>query len=169
MPCGYIDRCIPTQDGPDPRRSQRSSINCRWHGVTEEQHNNMTKLMKRPHVNGLVFNPDKCSLKVESVMFFGYLHDKNGTRPDPAIMVAIQTMPAPTHQYELQEFIWIVTYLSKFIWGLSDLQEALGALTEKDVQFNWTPSCVKQFNIIRQAISSTAILGYFHIDKPVTI
>ena len=78
-------------------------------------------------------------------------------------------MPAPTCLCELQEFIEMVTYLSKFIHGLSDLQEPLRALTKKDVQFNWTPSHEKQFNIIKQAISSTATLRYFDVDKPVTL
>ena len=36
------------------------------HGVTEEQHDdNIRKLMVRAHENGLIFNADKCSLKVE--------------------------------------------------------------------------------------------------------
>ena len=60
------------------------------HGVTEEQHdNNMRKLLERANEHGLVFNPDKCSLKAESVMFFGYLYDKNGIRQDPANVQAI--------------------------------------------------------------------------------
>ena len=60
------------------------------HGVTGEQHdNNMRKLMERAHENGLVFNSDKCSLKTESVMFFGCLYGKNGIRPDPAKVEAI--------------------------------------------------------------------------------
>ena len=106
------------------------------HGVTEEQHDkNMRSLMDHAHVNGLVFNPEKCSLKADSVMFFGCLYDRNGIRPDPAKVEAIQAMPAPTCLCELQEFIGMVTYLSKFIRGLSDLQEPLHALTKKDVQF----------------------------------
>ena len=35
--------------------------------------------------------------------------------------------------------------------------------------FNWTPSHEKQFNIIKQAISSTATLRYFDVDKPVIL
>ena len=86
------------------------------HGGTEEQHDdNMRKLMERAHENGLIFNPDKCSLKPESVMFFGCLYDKKGIRPDLAKVEAIQAMPAPTCQHELQEFIGVVTYPSKFI------------------------------------------------------
>ena len=39
------------------------------HGASEEQHdNNIRKLMERACDNGLVFNPDKCSLKTEYVM-----------------------------------------------------------------------------------------------------
>ena len=49
------------------------------HGATEEQHDdNMQKLMERARQNGLVFNPDKCLLKADSIMFFGCLYDKNG-------------------------------------------------------------------------------------------
>ena len=51
----------------------------------------------------------------EFVTFFGCLYDNNGIRPDPPKAEAIQAMPAPTHLCELQEFIWMVTYLSKFI------------------------------------------------------
>ena len=140
------------------------------HGVTEEQHDkNMRSLMDHAHVNGLVFNPEKCSLKADSVMFFGCLYDRNGIRPDPAKVKAIQAMPAPTCLHELQEFIGMVTYLSKFIRGLSDLQEPLCALTKKDVQFEWTPSHEWQFNIIKNSISSTTTLHYFDTNKPVVL
>ena len=129
------------------------------HGVTEEQHDkNMRSLMDRAHVNGLVFNPEKCSLKADLVMFFRCLYDRNGIRPDPAKVEAIQAMPVPTCLCELQEFIGMVTYLSKFIRGLSDLQEPLHALKKKDVQFKWTPSHKRQFNIIKNSISSTTTL-----------
>ena len=42
-------------------------------------------------------------------------------------------------------------------------------LMKKDVQFNLTPSHEKQFNIIKQAISSTTTCRYFDVDKPVTL
>ena len=49
------------------------------HGVIEEQYDdNMRKLMERAHGNGLIFNPDKCSLEAEPIIFFGCLYDKNG-------------------------------------------------------------------------------------------
>ena len=37
------------------------------------------------------------------------------------------------------------------------------------MQFNWTPSDEKQFNIIKQAISSTTTVRYFDINKPVSL
>ena len=61
------------------------------HGVTDEQHeNNIRKLMERAHWNGPIFNADKCSLKVESIMFFGCVYEKNGIRPDPAKVKSIK-------------------------------------------------------------------------------
>ena len=48
-------------------------------GATEEQHDdNMRILMERARENGLIFNQDRCSLKANSVMFFGCLYEKNG-------------------------------------------------------------------------------------------
>ena len=37
------------------------------------------------------------------------------------------------------------------------------------MQFNWTHSHEKQFNIIKQAVSMTTTLRYFDADKPVTL
>ena len=140
------------------------------HGVTEEQHDkNVRSLMDCACEDGLVFNPEKFSLKADSVMFFGCLYDRNGIRPDPTKAKAIQAMPAPTCLHELQEFIGMVTYLRKFIRGLSDLQELLCALTKKDAWFKWTPSHEQQFNIIKNSISSTTTLHYFDTNKPVVL
>ena len=86
------------------------------HGTTEEQHDgNMWKVMERARQNGLIFSPDECLLKADSVMFFGCLYDKNGVQPDPEKVEAIRAMLAPTCLCELQEFIGMATYLSKFI------------------------------------------------------
>ena len=93
--------------------------------------------MERARQNGLVFNPDKCLLKADSIMFFGCLYDKNGVPPDPEMVEAIRALLAPTCLCELQEFIRMVTYLSKFIQWLSDLQEPLWALTKKDVKMSF--------------------------------
>ena len=55
------------------------------HSATEEQHDdNMSICMERARENGLIFNPDKCSLKTDSVMFFGCLYDKNCVQSDTA-------------------------------------------------------------------------------------
>ena len=77
------------------------------HGVTEEQHNkNMRSLIGHARENGLVFNPKKCPLKADSVMFFECLYDRNGIRPDPAKVEAIQAMPAPTCLHEAPRIYW---------------------------------------------------------------
>ena len=49
----------------------------------------MRKLIERAHEYGILFNPDKCSLKSDSVMFFECLYDKSAIRPDPAKVEAI--------------------------------------------------------------------------------
>ena len=140
------------------------------HGATEKQHDdNMRILMEWTRENGLNFNPDTHSLKGDSVMFFGCVYEKNGVWPDPAKVEVIQMMPAPTCLQEQQEFLGLVTYLSKFIQGQSDLQEPLWAFTKKDAQFEWSPSHKWCFNIIKNSISKTAMLQYVNTNTPVAL
>ena len=95
MPCGSIDSHNAFQAKMDQILEALKGVvliadDIVVHGVTKEQHdNNMRKSMERVHENGLIFNPDKCSLKAESVMFFESLYDKNGIRPHPAKVEAI--------------------------------------------------------------------------------
>ena len=95
MPYGSIDRQDEFQAKivqilEDPKGVVSIADDIVFNRVTGEQHeNNMRKLMEKAHENGLIFNPDKCPLKIESGMFFGCLYGKNGIRLDSAKVEAI--------------------------------------------------------------------------------
>ena len=79
-------------------------------GKDEQQRDeNLRHLMRTRH--GFVFNQSKCSIKIDSLTFFGLHFDKDCVHPDPERMKSIQQMTSPDSPQALREFLGIVTYM----------------------------------------------------------
>ena len=80
-------------------------------GCTEEEHDNaLHNVLQRARERGPKFNEDKMILKSSEIPFFGHLIGKDGLRPDPAKVAAIQAMQ-PDNLQSLQTFLSMVNYL----------------------------------------------------------
>ena len=62
----------------------------------------------------------------------GHVLSVDGVKPDPQEVEAIVTMPTRANREDLQRFLGVVTYLSKFIPNMSPLRQ----LRQKDVEFS---------------------------------
>ncbi|XP_054769307.2 uncharacterized protein K02A2.6-like [Lytechinus pictus] len=140
------------------------------YGKTEAEHDKaLHNLMTVGQEYGLVFNPDKCDVKLPQVKFFGCLYDKEGVHPDPSKIADITSLPTPSCLKELQQFLGMVQYMSPFIPKLAENAETLRALTRKDSVWQWTPSHQKSFEHLKSLVSSMCTLTYFDPSKPTTI
>ena len=54
--------------------------------------------------NGLVFNSHKCSIRKPQITFYGAIFAAQGMKPDPAKVQALQDLPTPENQKQLQSF-----------------------------------------------------------------
>ena len=101
-------------------------------GKTEVEHDwnlhNLTEVAKR---HRLVFNSDKCELKVPQIKFFGMMYDKDGVHPDPVKVKDIKQRCSPESKTELQEFLGMVTYMSPFIPKLAEHTASLRSLLKE--------------------------------------
>ena len=57
---------------------------------------------------------EKCALSLPELEYLGYFVSKDGLKADPAKYKAIQEWPQPTNLRELQSFLGIANYYSKF-------------------------------------------------------
>ena len=76
---------------------------------------------------GLIFNSKMCTIKQESVTFFGGVFSAEGYSPDPEKTQGISEMTPPQTKQELQSFLGAVNYLQMFVPHLSSNTEPLCA------------------------------------------
>ena len=78
-------------------------------------------------------------------------------------------MPQPVNKKELQSFIGMVNYLSKFTPRLSELAECLRDLIRINVPFQWGPEHTEAFTSIKQEIIHAPVLKYCDPKKPTVL
>ena len=71
--------------------------------------------------------------------FFGETYTTSGGKPDKNKVTAITKMPAPTNKKQVQSFIGMISYLSKFSARLSEIVEPIQELARDKLPFNWGP------------------------------
>ena len=131
-------------------------------GENEEDHDrNLHRLMLRAREFGLVFNPDKCHIKVPEIMFFGMTYSKHGVAPDTKKVKEIRDMPSPKSVKELQQFLGMVQYLAPFIPHLSEKTAILRDLTKADVLWEWSNNHEKAFDQVKNHICEAVRLNFF--------
>ena len=98
-------------------------------------------------------------------IFFSETYTTSGHKPDKNKVTAITKMPAPTNKKQIQSFIGMVNYLTKFSARLSEIMEPIRELAKDKVPFNWGPEHQSAFTQIEQEIISAPPLAYYSTKK----
>jgi len=123
-------------------------------------------VLERALTSGTCFNDEKMVIRCNEIPFFGHLiGKKNGARPDPAKVQAIAEMPEPGNVKELQTFLGMSNYLSRFTPRLSSLSTPLRDLCNKDSEFQWGPEHHKAFTDVKEEISRATNLQFYESKK----
>ena len=139
-------------------------------GATEVEHDeNLIKVLDRIREINLKLKWDKCKFKVKKVGYVGHLLTAEGLKPDPEKIRAIVGMKTPENVKDVQRFLGMVRYLSKFVRRLSELALPLQHLTHADTPWAWDDVHQRTFDNLKGAISSTPALRFYDVNKPVTL
>ena len=125
-----------------------------------------TNLLETAHKNCVMLNYEKIQYKKTKVEFFGETYTTDGRKADPKKIKAIVKMPNPTSKKEVQTFLGMVQYLSKFSPTLSELFEPLRDLVHIHVPFIWQPEHTQAVEAIRNEIAQAPVLKYYDPKKP---
>ena len=140
--------------------------------VIEKQSNNkdhdqaLTALLNTARKHNICLNHEKLQYKQQEVEFFGETYTTDGHKPAQSKIKAIQEMPAPQCKKQVQSFIGMVNYLSKFSARIFELTEPIRDLCKEKVPFNWGPEHDGAFQLIKKEIATAPILAYYNPKKP---
>ena len=126
----------------------------------------LTMLLNTARECNVCLNYDELQYKQKEVDFFGETYTVDGQKPAQSKIKAIQDMPPPQCKKQVQSFIGMINYLSKFSALLSELAEPIWELSKEKVPFNWGPEHDSTFQSIKKENIAAPILAYYNPNKP---
>lgn len=103
--------------------------------------------------------PEKCQFGLTEITFLGFVLSKDGIRPNPKKVSAIEKFPVPKTVTDVKSFIGAASFFRKFIENFSHVAEPLLLLTKKDTEFVWTQPQQLAFDQLKKALVTAPILA----------
>ena len=130
---------------------------------TVEQHNSiLNQVLSALRHAGLKLNIEKSNFFVDSVSYLGHVFDNKGVHPSPDKIKAFCNAPSPKNLKQLQAFIGICNFYSKFIPNFSDKMCPLYNLLKKGVAFKWESAHQKTFEYVKKCFKTNNILSLYN-------
>ena len=135
----------------------------------EEHLKNIDKVLEILNEVGAMVNKSKCLFFANEIEYIGLLTHKNGIRVNPRKIDPIINMPQPTNVKQLQSFLGVVNYYSKFIPNMADIAKHLYKLIEKNAIWEWKNECDDSFQVLKQRLSESPVLSMYDPDIPLKV
>lgn len=131
----------------------------------EEHIQHLRLLFQRLRDYGVVINPAKCVLAAKEVKFLGYVIGKDGSRPPPERIEALQSFPLPKTVEGLRRFLGMVNFYRRFIPGAAELQAPLiDVLASSQLKGSkpvpWTTDLELAFQKCKDHLGSATLLAH---------
>ena len=127
-----------------------------------------TTLLQTARRCNVKLNYDKLKFKCTEVNFYSETYTTDGHKPVQNKIKAIVKMPSPSSKKEVQSFIGMINYLTKFSPRLTELSEPIRELIKDKVPFNWGPEHQESFNMLKKELVRAPVLTYYNPRKETT-
>lgn len=139
-------------------------------GKDEKEHNERLRtVLQRAREKNLKLNKAKSKVAVSEVTYVGHTFGAKGLKANEEKIKVIKQMQAPTNKKELQCFMGMVNYLSKFIPNLASVNKSLRELFEKEVEWHWAETHEESFQKLKTLLTEAPVLRYYDPKSPVTL
>ncbi len=126
----------------------------------EEHHEHLPQIFTILQENGLQINPAKCVFAAAAaVEFLGHRVDQHGLRPLQRHVQAVSDFPPPQDVKQLQQFLGMVNFYSRFLPGIARmLQPLTDALRGAPKTLEWPPTAA--FGAAKAALAAAVPLAH---------
>ena len=114
----------------------------------------------------LKLNKDKCHIRCTVVPFFWEIISWYKREPDPQKIKALMEMPTPKNKKELQAFLGIINYLSKYSPSTTCICEPLQKLTLSKTLLKWNALYQALYGKVQSPIRDNVCMKFCDETKP---
>ena len=111
----------------------------------------------------------KCSFRVPEVSYLGYRIDAAGLHPTDDKVKAIVEAPAPTNVKQLESYLGVFNFYSRFVPNASTILEPLNQLCRSGVPWRWGEEQKSAFLKSKQHLLNSQVLVHFDPKLPISL
>ncbi|UYV69343.1 K02A2.6-like, partial [Cordylochernes scorpioides] len=139
-------------------------------GKDEMEHDlRLREVLKSIQRMGLTLKKEKCEFKKSSLIFLGCRIDAEGIHPTEEKCEAIKNFPKPENKKELQSFLGLLNFYSKFLKDRTTVLEPLHRLLNKRNFWKWKEVEDRAFREAKNLIQSDLVLTPYDATKPLVL
>ena len=98
----------------------------------------------------------------------GHIIDDEKLKASPEKIARIEACTIPRNKKQLQEFLWVVNYISQFIPHLASITAPLTLLTGTE-KFVWTATHDQAMENVKRAAAHNQVMEPIHHESPLPI
>ena len=139
-------------------------------GKTPQEHSAaLEEVLRRLSDANLRLQRSKCRFGVRSVIYLGHHIGADGVRPTAEKVSAVESAPVPKGVKELQAWLGLINYYSKFLKDLATVLAPLYKLLKREQKWEWGPEQQKAFQAGKELLKSPQTLAHFDESAPVIL
>ena len=113
-----------------------------------------------------MLQPAKCLFCKPNFEIFEFIVTKDGLKPNPKKVEAIQNYPLPTIPKEVERFLEMVTWLKRFIPHSSSLTTHLRKAKVMDLKkFSLFQESIKEIHLLKELLTSETCMAHPDFSK----
>ena len=113
----------------------------------------------------LHLNASKCSFRVGSGKFLGYMVTHRGIKVNPNQIKVVSSLQSSRNPKEVQKLIGMIAALNRFISRSTDRCRPFILLMNKWKGFEWTEECALAFQQFKEYLSRPLIMSSPEVDE----
>ena len=133
---------------------------------TQEEHDQtLAATFQRLREKGLTLNGEKCIYNKHNLAFFGFVFSDKGMSANPKKVEAITNAAPPTSAAEVQSFLGLTGFCSRFIPDYATLTEPLKELIRKGTTWQLGRRQQHAFGELKTTLTDNNVMSYFDPQK----
>ena len=126
----------------------------------------LPRILNKIEGTGLTLNEEKCIFMKQEIPFWGLLISKDGIKPDPEKVEALNHTGPPETKEDVMSFLCMIQSLSNFIPNLLQKTFNLRQLTKKYTHFQRKKCHQLEFHNLSHALHKNTLSTFFQPKQP---